>query len=160
MLKILLLPFLMLFQHTPVTFTGIEYINGTDSLKVSVRMSHELFIRDYQQSVFDDLDLEDLRTYKPFPSDLANNYINSKLLIEVNKKPVIGKLLSMEDDGKDTRFSILYRVDKKIRTLTVRNTFLTGLYSDVENLTIIRTGNSESEVRFTPEHNEQTFNFR
>lgn len=160
MLKILLLPVLMLFQHTPVTFTGIEYVKGTDSLKVSVRISHELFLRDYQQSVFDDLDLEDLRAYKPFPSDLANNYLNSKLLIEINKKPVMGKLLKMEDDGKDTRFSILYRVDKKIKTLTVRNTFLTGLYSDVTNLTIIRTGNSESEVRFTPEHDEKTFNFR
>jgi hypothetical protein len=160
MLKILLLPVLMLLQHAPVTFTGIEYINGTDSLKVSVRMSHELFVRDYQQSVFDDLDLEDLRTYKPFPSDLANNYINSKLLIEANGKTLVGKLLNMTDDGRDTRFSLLYRVNKKLRSLTIRNTILTGLYSDVENLTIIKTADFETQVRFTPGNDVKTFHFR
>jgi hypothetical protein len=160
MLKILILPVLIFFQQAPVTFTGIEYVRGTDSLKVTIRMSHELFIRDYQQSVFDDLDLEDLRAYKPFPSDLANNYINSKLLIEVNKKPVMGKLLNMADEGEDSRFIILYRVDKKIRSMTVRNTILTGLYGDVENLTIIKNGNFETEVRFTPEHKEEIFYFR
>ncbi|HKK43739.1 MAG TPA: DUF6702 family protein [Bacteroidales bacterium] len=160
MAKLLILPLLILLQHSPVTFTGIEHVQGTDSLKVTVRMSHELFLRDYQQSVFDDLDMEDLRAYKPFPSDLANNYINSKLFIEVNNKVVIGKLLDMHDDGKDTRFNMLYRVDKKIKFITVKNTILTGLYSDVVNLTIIKAGDYESDIRFTPEHDKETFKIR
>jgi hypothetical protein len=85
----------MLFQQAPATFTGIEHIRGTDSLKVSVRLDHELFIRDYQQTIFDDLDLEVLRKMKPFPSDLANNYLNSRISIRSNKEQVIGKLLKM-----------------------------------------------------------------
>jgi hypothetical protein len=141
----------------PVTFTGIEYIQGTDSLKVSVRLNYELFLRDYQQTIFDDLDLEVLRSFRPFPSDLANNYINSKINIYVNKKLIIGKLLKMEENDRDVRFSILYRVEKKLRRITVRNTILNGLYSDVENLTIIRSRNYESEIKLTSEHNEKTF---
>jgi hypothetical protein len=140
----------------PVTFTGIEYIQGTDSLKVSVRINYELFLRDYQQTIFDDLDLEVLRSFKPFPSDLANNYINSKINILDNKKLIIGKLLKMEEDDRDVRFSILYRVEK-LKCITVRNTILNGLYSDVENLTILRSRNYESEIKLTSEHNEETF---
>jgi len=90
MLKILTLPLFIFFQQMPVTFTGIEYIQGTDSLKVSVRINYELFLRDYQQTIFDDLDLELLRSFRPFPSDLANNYLNSKLNISVNNKLIIG----------------------------------------------------------------------
>lgn len=141
----------------PVTFTGIEYIQGTDSLKVSVRINYELFLRDYQQTIFDDLDLEVLRSFQPFPSDLANNYINSKINIYDDKKLIIGKLLKMEENDRDVRFSILYRVEKKLKSITVRNTILTGLYSNVENLIIIRSRNYESEIKLTPEHNEETF---
>ncbi len=157
MLKILTLPILILFQQSPVTLTGIEYIQGSDSLKVSVRLNYELFLRDYQQTIFDDLDLEVLRSFKPFPADLANNYINTKLNIYTKKKLIIGKLIKMEENDRDIRFSMLYRVEKKLKSITVKNTILTGLYSDVENLTIIKSGNYEKEMKFTPEFNEETF---
>jgi hypothetical protein len=157
MLKILTLPLFIFFQQMPVTFTGIEYIQGTDSLKVSVRINYELFLRDYQQTIFDDLDLEALRSFQPFPSDLANNYLNSKINIFVNKKLIFGKLLKFEEYDGDVRFSMLYRVEKKLKSITVRNTILTGLYSNVENLTIIRSRNYDSEMKFTQEHNEETF---
>jgi hypothetical protein len=157
MLKILTLPLFILFQQMPVTFTGIEYVQGSDSLKVSVRINYELFLRDYQQTIFDDLDLEVLRSFQPFPSDLANNYLNSKINISVNKKLIIGKLLKFEEYDGDVRFSMLYRVDKKLKSITVRNTILTGLYSNVKNLTLIRSRNYDSEMKFTQEHNEETF---
>jgi hypothetical protein len=156
-LKILTIPILVLFQQVPVTFTGIEHVQGSDSLKVLVRLNYELFLRDYQQTIFDDLDLEVLRSFRPFPADLANNYLNSKINISANKKQVIGKLLKMEEDDGDIRFNILYRVDKKLKSITVRNTILTGLYGNVENLTIVRSRNYESETKFTPEHKEETF---
>lgn len=157
MLKILTLPMLIFFQQLPVTFTGIEYVQGTDSLRLSVRINYELFLRDYQQTIFDDLDLEVLRSFNPFPSDLANNYINSKINIYVNNKLIIGKLLKIEENDGDVRFSMLYRVDKKLKSITVRNTILNGLYSNVENLTIIRSRNYDSEIKFTQEHSEETF---
>jgi hypothetical protein len=159
-LKILTIPIFLFLQQVPVTFTGIEHIHGTDSLKVSVRLNYELFLRDYQQTIFDDLDLEVLRSFKPFPADLANNYLNSKINIYANKKQVIGKLLKMEEDEGDIRFSLLYRVGRRLKSITVRNTILTGLYSNVENLTIVKGRNYESETRFTSEHREETLLLR
>jgi hypothetical protein len=147
----------MFLQQVPVTFTGIEYVQGTDSLKVSVRLNYELFLHDYQQSIFDDLDIEVLRSFSPFPADMANNYLNSKINIHANKKQVIGKLLMMEQDNGDIRFNMLYRVNKKLKSITVRNTILTGLYSNVENLTIVKSRKYESYTKFTPELKEKTF---
>jgi len=120
-------------------------------------MNYELFLRDYQQSVFDDLDLEVLRSFRPFPADLANNYLNTKINIYANKKQVIGKLLKMEEVEGDIRFSMLYRVDRNLRIITMKNILLTGLYSVVENLAIVKSRNYESEIKFTSEHKEETF---
>lgn len=160
MIKILILPLLMLIQQIPVTFTGIEHVRGTDSLKVTVRISYELFLRDYQQTIFDDLDLQVLRGFNPFPADLANNYLNLKINIYANRKQVIGKLLEMQKDEDDIRFSILFRVDRRLKSIKVRNTILTGLSTEVENLTIVRSRNYESAIKFTPEHQEETFILR
>jgi len=157
MLKILIIPFLMLLQQPPVTYTGIEYIAGTDSLKVTLRINYELFLRDYQQTIFDDLDLEVLRSFRPFPADQANHYLNSKIGILVNNREVIGKLQKMDEEGDDARFIMLFRVGRKVRSITVKNTVLTGLASDVENLVIIKAGNVESTDKFTREHTEETF---
>jgi len=120
-------------------------------------MNYDLFIRDYQHTIFDDLELEYLRNLRPFPTDLANNYLNMKLKIYANSKQVTGKLLKMEEDGSDIRFALLFRVDKKLRVITVKNMLLNGLRSNVENLTIIRAGKFEKEAEFTPEYNEETW---
>jgi|WetSurMetagenome_2_1015567.scaffolds.fasta_scaffold02919_3 hypothetical protein len=159
-LKILAIPILILSQQLNVTFTGIEHIQGSDSLKVSVRMNRDLFIRDYQQTIFDDLELDHLRSLRPFPADLANNYLNIKLKIYANKKLVTGKLLKMDENGDDIIFSLLFRVDRKLKVLTVKNLFLNGLRSNVENLTIIKAGKFEKEAKFTPEYNQETFNLK
>jgi hypothetical protein len=157
MVKILIIHFLLLAQQNPESLTGIEYIDGTDSLKVTVRINYELFLRDYQQTIFDDLDIGVLRSFKPFPSDLANQYLNSKLRIIVNNQEVIGKLQKMEEDTHDIRFTLLYRVKSKVKRITVRNTILTGLSSKVENLTIVRSSNFESARKFSALHTEETF---
>jgi hypothetical protein len=157
MLKILAIPILLLFHPVPVSMTSIEHIPGTDSLKVLVRLNYDLFLQDYQQTINDDLDLQILRNTRPFPADLINNYINSKVFICVNKKILFGKLLNAKITDGDISLNMLYRLDIKLKRLTVRNTILTGLYSDVENLTIIRIMNFERGIKFTQEHNEESF---
>lgn len=160
MLRALVLPILMLFQTGPVTMTGIDYITGTDSIKVNIRLDYDLFLRDYQQTVNDDVDLKVLHSYNPFPADMANNYINSKINITVNRKLLYGKLLKAKVTGNDIILSVLYRQDKKIKSITVRNTILTGLFSDAENLIIIKIGDLETGIRLTQEHSEETFDLR
>ena len=136
--------------------TGIDYVPGTDSLKVSCTMEFKDFLKDLQ-TIDDDRNLSRLFNQQPFPSDLINQYFNSKVLIWVNGKLLTGKLLSTDLDDNDINLHLIYRVSKKPKSITVRNLILTGWYSDQTNLMIIRINKFERGITLNPLHTEETF---
>jgi hypothetical protein len=147
---------LWLFMHPGhVTMTSIDYVQGTDSLKVSCRMEFEDFLKDLQ-TIDDDRNLRRLFNKQPFPSDLINQYFNSKVFIYVNDKLLFGKLLSADLDDNDINLHLIYRLSKKPKNITVRNKILTGWYSDQTNLMIIRANNFEKGIKLNPGHTEET----
>ncbi len=139
-----------------VTMTSIDYVQGTDSLKVSCRMKFEDFLKDLQ-TIDDDRNLYRLFNKQPFPSDLINQYFNSKVFIYVNNKLLIGKLLNANLADNDINLHLIYRLGKKPKIITVRNMILTGWYSDQTNLMIIRINNFEKGITLSPKHNEETY---
>jgi hypothetical protein len=155
MLKALAISLWLIMHPGHVTMTSIDYVPDSDSLKVSCRMGFEDFLKDLQ-TIDDDRNLRRLFTNQPFPSDLINQYFNSKVFIYVNDKLLIGKLLSANLDDNDINMHLIYRLSKKPKNITVRNMILTGWYSDQTNLMIIRINDFEKGIKLTPEHNEET----
>ncbi len=147
----------MFFQQGHMTMTSIEHVPGTDTLKVVTRLDYDLFLRDYQQTINDDVELEFLRKQSSFPADQAIKYFNSKVSILINRKHLAGEFLTMEQAGSDIILNIFYHLEKKPKSLTVSNTMLTGIFHDVENLVIIRMKEFERGVKFTQKHNNETF---
>ena len=144
-------------MHTGhVTMTSIDYIQGTDSIKVFCRMEFADFLKDLQ-TIDDDRNLNTIFSRQPFPADLINFYFNSKVFIYVNNKLLIGKLLSANLTDNEINLSLFYRSAKKPENITVRNLILTSWYSDQTNLMIIRINNFEKGIKLTPGHNEETF---
>jgi len=156
MLRALAISLWLIMHPGHVTMTSIDYVQGTDSLKVSCRMEFDDFLKDLQ-TIDDDRNLNRLFSKQPFPSDLINQYFNSKVFIYVNNKLLIGKLLSTNLNDNDINLSLIYRSGKKPKNITVRNMILTGWYSDQINLMIIRINNFEKGIKLTPEHNEEIF---
>jgi small nuclear ribonucleoprotein (snRNP)-like protein len=156
MLKAITLAFCLFINQGHVTMTGIDYVPGTDSLKVSCTMEFKDFLKDLQ-TIDDDRNLSRLFNQQPFPSDLINQYFNSKVLIWVNGKLLIGKLLSTDLNDNDINLHLIYRVSKKPKSITVRNLILTGWYSDQTNLMIIRINNFERGITLNPLHTEESF---
>ena len=138
-----------------VTMTSIDYVQGTDSLKVTCRMEFNDFLKDLQ-TIDDDRNLRTIFSKQPFPSDLINQYFNSKVFIYVNDKLLIGKLLSANITDNDINLNLFYRSGKKPKSITVRNLILVGWYSDQTNLTLIRIKNFEKGIKLTPGHTEET----
>lgn len=159
MFKILVISIWLIIQPGHVTMTSMDYIKGTDSLKVSCRMEFEDLLKD-MQTIDDDRNLRRLFTKQPFPSDLINQYFNSKVFIYVNDKLLIGKLLNADLTDNDINLHLIYRLSKKPKRITVRNLILTGWYSDQTNLMIIRINNFENGIKLNPEHNEVTYNVK
>jgi len=156
MLKALAISVWMIIHPGHVTMTSIEYVQGTDSLKVSCKMEFEDFLKDLQ-TIDDDRNLRRLFSKQPFPSDLINQYFNSKVFIYVNNKLLIGKLLSANLTDNDINLNLNYRLSKKPKSITVRNMILTGWYSDQTNLLIIKINNFEKGIKLNPVHNEETY---
>jgi len=118
-------------------------------------MEFEDFLKDLQ-TIDDDRNLRRFFSKQPFPSDLINQYFNSKVFIYVNDKLLIGKLLSASLDNNDINLNLIFRLSKKPKRITIRNMILTGWYTDQVNLMIIRINNFEKGIKLTPEHNEET----
>jgi hypothetical protein len=154
MLKALVVSLWLIMHPGHVTMTSIDYVKGTDSLKVSCRMEFEDFLKDLQ-TIDDDRNLRRLFNKQPFPSDLINQYFNSKVFIYINDKLLIGKLLSSDITDNDITMNLIYRSGKKPKKITVKNLILTGWYTDQTNLMIVRINNIEKGITLTPEHNEE-----
>jgi len=159
MLSILTFSLWLLVHPGHVTMTSIDYVQGTDSLKVTCRMEFEDFLKDLQ-TIDDDRNLRRSFNQQPFPSDLINQYFNSKVFIYINDKLLIGKLLSANLDGNDINLNLFYRLNKKPKRITVRNLILTGWYTDQTNLMIIRIDKFEKGIKLNPEHNEETLTIK
>jgi len=156
MLRALAISLWLIMHPGHVTMTSIDYIQGTDSLKVFCRMEFDDFLKDLQ-TIDDDRNLYRLFSKQPFPSDLINQYFNSKVFIYANNKLLIGKLLSANITDTEINLNLIYRSSKKPKRITVRNMILTGWYSDQTNLMIIRINNFEKGIKLSPRHNEETF---
>jgi hypothetical protein len=141
-----------------MTLTSINQVSGTDSLRVLVKMNYDLFIRDYQ-TIDDDRNVDIYRN-KPFPQSFAYSYLQTKIAIYIDNKLLYGKLLSMDVTGGEISINLLYRLEKKPKKIKVRNTFLTSLYSDAENYTMITIGNMEEDIKMTSDDTEKTFKIK
>ena len=155
MLKALAISLWLIMHPVHITMTSIDYVQGTDSLKVFCKMGFDDFLKDLQ-TIDDDRNLYRLFSKQPFPSDLINQYFNSKVFIYVNNKLLIGKLLSANITDTDINLNLNYRLSKKPKSITIRNLILTGWYSDQTNLMIIRINNFENGIKLTAGHTEET----
>lgn len=157
MIKTLGLAIWLVLHPVHVTLTSIDCVQGTDSVKVFVRMYYDDFLLDYHR--FDSI--SDPLSYsipgKPFPENLMNNYINGKVSIIVNNKELKGKLLNLEQAENEISLKLLYRTADKPEIIRVKNMIMTELYSDQANMLIVRAEDFEEGVKLTSETTEQTF---
>jgi len=155
MFKIIALSLCLFMNPAHLTMTSIDYVSGTDSLKVSCKMDFDDFLKDLQ-TIDDDRNLYKLFIKQPFPADLINQYFNSKVFIYINDKLLIGKLLNVNLSDSEFVLNLIYKTEKKPKSITVRNIILTGWYSDQTNLTLVRINNFEKGIKLTPGHDEET----
>lgn len=157
MLKSLILTIYFLLHPVHVSLTSIEYVPELDSLKVFVKLYFDDFLLDAGMSSEkfpDGKSAQDSR----LKSFIFNDYLNSRLKIEVNGKKLTGKLNRLEIVDNEVKADLLYESRRRPEKILVRNLIMTGLYSDQANLTIIRVGEFEEGVKLTSEITEKEFN--
>jgi len=159
MLKSLAAAILVVFHPVHVTMTSVDYISGTDSIKVFIRMYYDDFLLDLSSSDIQ-VAYEKYTAENTIPGEMMNNYLNEKVNIIVNNKHLEGKLLNLNLENNEISTDLIYMTDRKPITITVRNTIMTGLYSDQVNMVIIRVNDLEEGVMLTPVKTEQTYSVK
>ncbi len=158
MIKILILPIFLAFHPVHVTLTTIEQVQGTDSMKVFIRMYYDDFLRDYR--LYDpDCDLEKISLNQSFSTALANNYVSEKIHVYINNKLLIGKVVTLTILDNEIFLNLIYKSEKNPKKIRIRNQVLTGLYTDQTNMVFININKNEEAMRLTPEHDKESWSF-
>lgn len=157
MLKSLILTVYFLLHPVHVSLTSIEYVPELDSLKVFVKLYFDDFLLDAGMSSEKFPDGKSAQD-SLLKSIIFDDYLNSRLKIEVNGKKLTGKLNRLEIVDNEVKADLLYESRRRPEKVLVRNLIMTGLYSDQANLTLIRVGEFEEGVKLTSEMTEKEFN--
>jgi hypothetical protein len=160
MLKTLILSIVLLFHPVHVSLTSIDHVPGTDSLKVFVKMFYDDFLLDYKLFDGENESVKKMTTGQLFPAELMNKYLDKKVNISINNKQLRGKLLNLTLEDNEISMNLVYKSDKRPKTISVKNMIMTGLYNDQANMTLIRVDDFEEGIKLTPEQTEQTFNLK
>ena len=156
MLSTLTLTMLLFFHPVHVTLTSIDHVQGTDSVKVFVRMYYDDFLLDFNLAGKESI-ADMISSNQQLPEDHIADYINEKVNISINNKELTGKLLKVILADNEISVNLFYRSAIKPEVVAVRNTIMTSLYTDQANMVIIRIGDFEEGVKLTAEKDKQTF---
>jgi small nuclear ribonucleoprotein (snRNP)-like protein len=85
------------------------------------------------------------------------NYINEKIIIQVNNRKLTGIIRNVEIENNEVDIDLKYPDSVKPETITIKNFVLTGIYNDQSNMVIVKANEFEEGVKLTPELTERTF---
>lgn len=159
MIKALFFSFWFVFHPVHVTLTSIDYIPEKDSLKVFVMMYLDDLLLDMSLQG-DSASGTDLSSGNPGAGYILENYLNSKLVIRVNKKLISGKLNDFEIVDNEVKLNIWYSQVRNPEIITLKNLIMTKLYTDQSNLVIVRINEFEEGIKLTSDNTEQTFKIK
>ena len=159
MFKTLFFSIWFLFHPVHVTITSIDYAPELKTLKVFVRMYFDDFLRDASLS---DVDSQN-RAFSNNNSSsrsVMEKYLTDKVIIKVNEKQLTGSMKEMNLVDNEISMIMEYNAVKRPKIITVKNQIMTGLYSDISNMIIIRVNDFEEGVKLTADNPEQTFKIK
>jgi len=154
MLKFGIVWFLLLaFHPVHVSISSLEYDEKGSSFN--------LFLKVYAEDLENDCRLmsanPDLLLYENGSAPDKNtiqNYINGRIVLEINDVVLAGDIISIDYDQEEVRINATYKIKGKIKKIRIMNKVMTDLFADQANLFILRIGDWEEGVKFTPENKE------
>jgi hypothetical protein len=146
----------MVLHPVHVSLLSIDYAPEGESFNVFLRVYFDDFLLDSGISSADQNKLK-FPDQTLFTEGLLERYLNEKLLIAVNGKPVAGKIRNTDLSENELRMNLVFSPVNKINTVTVKNLILTSIYSDQANMTILKVNDYEQGIKLTAAMTEMTF---
>jgi translation elongation factor P/translation initiation factor 5A len=155
MVKFLLFSIWLAIHPVHVSLLSIDYAPDKGLFDVFLRVYFDDFLLDSGITIDDQKKL-DFTDNDSFTEDILENYINEKLRIIVNGKPMSGGLEKTELSDNELKLKLIFSPVRKVNTVTVKNFIMTSLYTDQANMTILKINDFEQGAKLTAEQTEMT----
>jgi hypothetical protein len=159
MIKVLFFSVWVMFHPVHVTLTSIDYIPESVSFKVFVRMYFDDFLVDCSKNG-SLVQKDGFSGENPKTVEALEKYLTDKIVLEVNNNQLLPKLQNLTLVDNELSVNLIYEGVKKPRIITVKNLIMTGLYTDMANMVIVRINEFEEAVKLTPDNTERTFKIK
>jgi len=123
--------------------TGIDY-NQENRL-------YSIFVKVYCDDLESDMKLGYIKdnNHSDSGEQMYLDYLNDRVRVYEDKKQLKMKLLSSESDGIERRFVLEAKGGKEVKNITIVNSIMIRLYSDMANMLLFRYKDIEEGYKFT-----------
>jgi hypothetical protein len=139
-----------------VSLLSIDYAPDQEKFKVFLRIYFDDFLLDSGIKNDDQKNL-DFSGKSLFTREVMAKYVNEKIKISINRRPIVAELGEMDLSENELRMKLFFSSSRKINTINVKNLIMTSLYSDQANMIIVKVNDFEEGVKLTAEEPEKTF---
>ncbi len=155
-MRFLFIPFFLLLHPVHVGMISIGHDSGSGTMEVFVKLYFDDFLLDYR--LFDeDQDLQLYAEKSVFPPEKLLSYISDRLKLVVDGRNLEGKIVNLGIEDNEMEVNLVYPVENGGKSIYLYVAFLTDLYADQSNMTIVRLDDREEGIKFTPEFREKDF---
>jgi hypothetical protein len=159
MIKTFILLFWFMSYPVHESFMGIEYDREKELYNVFLKMNYENFVLDYRNSVNDDQDFSSSGKIDTAVI-LVREYLNKKVHITGDGKRLKPVLQKIQYDDGSLSFDIVYRCNRKIKELAIKNLILSEVFEDQTNFLLYRHGKTERGVKLTRKNPDIIFRLK
>jgi hypothetical protein len=124
-----------------------------------VKLNFDDFLLDYKLSGGDTENVN-FNVIDKIALNEMEKYLNKRFSLKVNNEVLIGKLKDLKIKENEMNMNLEFLSPALPAQIIVRNEFLTGIYADQSNMTIIKVNDFEEGFKLTPEKKEQTFKIK
>jgi hypothetical protein len=156
MIKTLYLFSWLIFHPVHVTLTSIDYTPDTPSLKVFLKIYYDDFQLDCKMNELS-FNESDFSGNSALAKEMMSKYLSKTFQIFVNHEQLSEEVEYIKIIDGELKVNFSYKTDRKPKSLTVKNLFLTSLYPDQANMMIVKINDFEEGIKLTAEKTEQTF---
>jgi hypothetical protein len=142
-----------------VSLLSIDYAPDKEIFNMFLRVYYDDFLLDSGIKTEDQKSLN-FSGSNLFTNEVIRNYVNDKIKIIVNNRPISAELENMDLSDNELRMNLFLNSVKKVNSITVKNLIMTSLYNDQANMTIIKVNDFEEGVKLTVEETEKTFEIK
>lgn len=156
MIRFVILSLWLAFHPVHVSLMSIDYAPEVETFNMFLMVYFDDFLLDSGIGA-DGEEKMVLSGSEDETRKILARYVNEKVKIAVNGKPVKAEMGTVNLADNELRMKLTFASTGKVRSVTVKSLIMTSIYNDQANMLIVKVNDFEEGARLTALEPEKTF---